>query len=184
MKLVLILFLLLNSCQFFPFVQKLGNSYAHNLKQKIQTRSAYDSFNNVYTIKTLWLNQKSLHASFKNRLKSVNSSVTTNTTQLLLNQDSVLFFVSLYTANFNYKDLRNQKVWNIFLTVDGKKYKAKSLASPFIQEQAHFLFPFHNHFSKGFFINFDIHPSKIKPSSQLTFYSFLGNSTITNFIKK
>lgn len=183
MKLAFILFLLLSSCQFFPFLQQENNSYSNALKQKLHSKSIYNAFNSVYTIKALWLNQKKIQTSVKARLKSVNSSATTNTTQLLLTKSYVIFFISLYTANFNYKDLRNQKIWNIVLKTNGQTYNAKVLASPFIQEQNHFLFPFHNNFSKGFFVKFDIHPRQINSSSQLTFYSFLGNSTIAQLIK-
>lgn len=182
MKLIFILFFLLNSCQFFPFLQHRDSSYSNSVKQGLRNKNVYNAFNNVYTVKVLWLNQEALQASLKMRLKSVNSSSTTNTTQLLLAKDYVMFFVSLYTANFNYKDLRNQKIWNIVLKTGGKTYGARVLASPFIQEQTHFLFPFHNNFSKGFFVKFDIHPQQINSSSKLAFYSFLGNSTVTKLI--
>lgn len=181
MKIIFTLFFFLNSCQFFPFFQKIDNSYS--LKEKLQSQNVYDSFNSVYSIKALWLNQKAVQNSLKSRLSSVASSATTNTSQLLLNTSSVIFFISLYAANFNHKNLRNHKVWNIFLKNRNKKYEAKIIASPFIQEQTHFLFPFHNSFSKGFFIKFDLQPEELSSSSKLVFYSFLGNSTFTEFKK-
>ncbi|MBE8221726.1 MAG: hypothetical protein HAW60_03245 [Bdellovibrionales bacterium] len=181
MKLIFILFLFLNSCQFFPFLQLKDNYYSNIINNKLHTKNVYNAFNNIYTIKSLFLNQEKIQKALKARLKTSGSSSTTNTKQLLLTKDYVIFFVSLYTSRFSYKDLRNRKIWNLVLTTNNKTYSPRILASPFIHEQGHFLFPFHNSFSKGFFVKFDIHPSKINKFSKLTFYSFLGNKTITKF---
>ncbi|MBE8162840.1 MAG: hypothetical protein HAW63_02510 [Bdellovibrionaceae bacterium] len=183
MKLFFTLFLFLNSCQSGSLLQPLYTKHSSTLKKEVKIKNIYNSFDSVYTVKALWLNQEKIQTALKKQLQSVSSSATTNNTQLLLAKDYVIFFVSLYTSNFNYKNLRNQKVWNITLQTNNKKYSSKILASPFAQEQTHFLFPFHNSFSKGFFVKFNIHPNQINSSSKLIFYSFLGNSTIAHLVK-
>lgn len=183
MKLFLFLFLFLESCQFLPFLQNINDSYSSKIQKTLKETNIYEAFNTTYSIKTLYLNQKHTQNSLKLRLQSVAASDTTNHKQLLTGKNYVIFFVSLYTSTFNYKNLRNQKIWNIFLKNNNQKYSAKILASPFIAEQTRFLFPFHNTFSKGFFVKFDLNPSQLSPSATLHFYSFLGNSSITNFTK-
>lgn len=178
--LIFAILLATTSCQLINlFETTRRTSYQKLIYKNKKETYLYREWNNKVTIQSVLMTPE-IKFNARTQLDKIYANTSTSERTILHNNPrQTTFFISIFCPKISCMDLHNKDIWSVSLKHNDILYHGSILKSPFSLEKTKFLFSFTTHFSRYYFIKFDIPVNSfIKEKGVLMFYSPFGSLKI------
>ena len=148
--------------------------YNQTLEKNLRTTTVYYNYETLYVVSASMLSSQ-FYEALSNRVRDhyqsmdVLKNFTINST----------VFLSIFSPDYELNDVSNNRIWELFLEIDGRKYPVKSVRKVKEKGAWYSFFPYINNWTTDFIITFDIPESEKLPATSNFIFTMVNSQTRT-----